>query len=47
MRVVIEKFYDNDGAEIGELVIESDDMQFVVKTLKKCSLKKVEQKKEF
>lgn len=33
MRVVIEKFYDDLGAEIGELVIESDGMQFIVRTL--------------
>lgn len=30
MRVVVEKFYDNAGTEIGELVIESDDLEFKV-----------------
>lgn len=32
MRIVIEKFYDDQQNEIGELVIESDSMQFIVKT---------------
>ncbi|QGQ97009.1 hypothetical protein EHS13_20030 [Paenibacillus psychroresistens] len=35
MRIVIEKFYDNEGVEIGELVIESDGMQFSIRKYKK------------
>jgi hypothetical protein len=30
MRVVIEKFYDNEGLEIGELVIESEPFGYSV-----------------
>lgn len=30
MRVVIEKFFDDKGAEIGELVIESDTLGYQV-----------------
>lgn len=30
MRIVIEKFYDNAGVEIDELVIESDELSFKV-----------------
>jgi hypothetical protein len=30
MRVIVETFYDDAGTEIGELVIESDDLEFKV-----------------
>ena len=40
MRIVIEKFYDDKQNEIGELVIESDDRNFTVKTERPSAINK-------